>query len=90
VVTGGAYRYACEGDPCRRLHYDRHGNPTNLADMELGTDPGPGKRYHPGCEPIGFPGDAPTATQKAEHERHAAAGENRWFTCPLCDDEGDE
>ncbi len=38
-------------------------------------------------EPIGFPGDEPTETQVAEHERHAALGENHWFTCPLCDDE---
>jgi hypothetical protein len=41
-------------------------------------------------EPIGFPGDEPTETQVAEHERHAALGENRWFTCPLCDDETDD
>lgn len=41
-------------------------------------------------EPIGFPGSEPTETQKAEHERHSSLGENRWFTCPLCDDESDD
>jgi len=24
-----------------------------------------------------------------EHERHSALGQNQWFTCGLCDDEGD-
>jgi hypothetical protein len=41
-------------------------------------------------EPIGCPDDEPTATQVAEHERHIAAGENHWFTCPLCDDEEED
>lgn len=41
-------------------------------------------------EPIGNPDDDPTPAQVAEHERHAALGENHWFTCPLCDDEEDE
>lgn len=41
-------------------------------------------------EPIGFPGDEPTDTQKAEHERHSALGENHWVTCPLCDDASGE
>lgn len=32
-----------------------------------------------------------TATHVAEHERHAAAaGENHWFTCPLCVDEEED
>lgn len=25
-----------------------------------------------------------------EHEAHAARGENHWFSCEWCDDEGDE
>lgn len=45
---------------------------------------------HDACaEPIGHPDAEPTATQKAEHERHSALGENHWQTCPLCDDEAD-
>lgn len=28
--------------------------------------------------------------QEAEHEAHAAKGENHWITCPLCDDEDPE
>lgn len=28
-----------------------------------------------------------TPEQEREHARHAALGENHWFSCPLCDDE---
>ena len=40
--------------------------------------------------------DMSTAEDRADderlnriHDEHTAKGENHWFTCPLCDDEGD-
>lgn len=27
---------------------------------------------------------------RPEHERHAALGENHWFSCPFCDDEAED
>lgn len=29
-------------------------------------------------------------TLQQVHDEHAARGENRWITCPLCDDEDDD
>ncbi|MEO6326083.1 MAG: hypothetical protein ABIQ65_15765 [Thermoanaerobaculia bacterium] len=45
----GAYRYQCEADDCKRVHWPRNGgNPTGSRDLD-GDDPGDGSRYHPEC-----------------------------------------